>query len=235
MAQWAGAQWGTLSGWVAKQFPALAACWNAFSQFAGPVWAKIQKVPILGDYMRIQAEILQGIITGDAIANPTIGNSVGQVVIGFTPVGWIGDARDSGLALGKLAKGEGNGLEALIAIAAIVPGLDALKGLRGGTKLLDHADEAADALKSVGDALRGLPPNIVDGVLKNPAMVEAISKNPDPFINVAQNPRSLETLSDITRATGAIRSSPRNPALLDQVVRNPTLLDAVAASSALAR
>jgi hypothetical protein len=60
-------------------------------------------VPILGDYLRINAEILQGIVMGDAIENPTFWNMFGQIAIGFTPIGWVGDARDIGIALWKLA------------------------------------------------------------------------------------------------------------------------------------
>ena len=178
VSQWAGEQWTHLSGWVAEQFPALAACWKAFEQFAEAAWAKVQQVPLVGDYLRISGELLEGMIAGDALQNPTAMNIVGQVLIGFTPIGWAGDARDIGLALYRLAKGEGSGVDALIAVAAIVPGLDALKGLKGGAKLLDHADEAAEGLKLLQDALKGLPPGLTDGILKNPELMAQLAKNP---------------------------------------------------------
>ncbi|HEU4322850.1 MAG TPA: DUF4157 domain-containing protein [Roseiflexaceae bacterium] len=178
LSQWASEQWTHLSGWVAEQLPGLTACWNAFEQFADASWTKIQQVPLVGDYLRINAELLEGMLAGDALQDPTALNVVGQVLIGFTPIGWLGDARDIGLALHRLATGEGNGVDALLALAAVVPGLDALKGLKGGAKLLDHTDEATEGLRLLHDALKGLPSGVAGGILKNPALMEQLARNP---------------------------------------------------------
>ncbi len=86
-------------------------------------------------------------------------------------------------------------------------GLDALKGLRGGTRLLDHADEAADALKSVGAALRGLPPGMGDNLLKNPALRATFGTNPALLEQAVRNPNLLDAVASGTRSLDEVASS----------------------------
>ncbi|GAB4211633.1 MAG: hypothetical protein OHK0022_46410 [Roseiflexaceae bacterium] len=206
VSQWAGEQWGRLSGWVAEQFPALAACWNAFSQFAGAAWEKIKKVPVLGTVAQITGEIVVGAIAGDALENPSIWNIVGQVAVGFIPfVGQAADVRDLAMVLWRLKDGKASWLDVSLTLAAFIPGMDAAKAGKGA-KALDNLDEAGAALKVFGEGMENIPPGLTDALLKNPQAVEALNKSPEALAALTKNPQLLESVA-------------RNPELVQDAMR----------------
>ncbi|XYI02103.1 RHS repeat-associated core domain-containing protein [Sorangium sp. So ce1128] len=99
------------------------------------------------------ASFLEGAIAGGFSENDSWSATAGQVLVGFVPiVGQIADLRDIAAAASKFANGQsGAALEFGMAVVAVVPGLDFLKGgTKAGRKALREAAE--EGIEGVAEA-----------------------------------------------------------------------------------
>ena len=122
-----------------------------------------------GDQGSIGEQFLRGAVLGDYGGEPTAASIVGQVAVGFTPLGVAADVRDFTAALGDYRAGkEGAGLNLVLAGVGFLPfgdlakiarkGDDLLKAGADVTKNLDKADEVVEAASRMNssNALSGV-------------------------------------------------------------------------------
>lgn len=121
-------------------------------------------------YFEVNKELIEGAVLGDFKENPTIWNTIGQVVVGFIPyAGQVADIRDLIASLKKIIFEEGykdpwEWFNLVLVLIGIIPGFgDAIKALGRGAKgairdaiswLARHGDEIWQAVsRRVGDLL----------------------------------------------------------------------------------
>lgn len=110
------------------------------------------------------ASFVSGAFYGDFADNNSWSAMAGQIAVGFTPLGVVGDIRDTAAAIRDVAEGrEGAGLNLGMAIIGFIPGGDILKSARRvGGRVTTQVDDLADVVRrteledAIDDGLRQL-------------------------------------------------------------------------------
>jgi WXG100 family type VII secretion target len=134
-------------------------------------------------------DLLAGVFLGDFSENSALLKLLAQIAVGFTPAAPLADARDIVASIKDIIQGkEGGWIGLALSVLAIVPSLDALKGLK--------------ALRPVFEAL---------GVKGSREVVEYLFKNPQEIGRVA---KSIVTLLDHPQVMEALAKNPEAMMLL---------------------
>lgn len=145
---------------------------------ATPPASRIDNEPALPKWL---TDLLEGIFAGDFSENSSLLKLLAQIGVGFIPIaGQIADVRDIIANIKNVIEGKEMAWMGLgLAVVAVIPGLDALKG----GKVLKPI------LKALGD--KGSR-EVVEFLLKNPDEVGRVGKT---LITLADHPQVIEALA----------------------------------------
>jgi ribosomal protein L18E len=155
-------------------------------------------------------EVMHGAIAGDSVENPTVGQVIGQVAIGFIPgVDQLADLRD--ITGASIAKDPERMAFSLIGLIPEVGNLG------------KYSDELAGVLKNTPDMAKSLNniPVLIDSfknmpemtaLIKNPEVLESLAKNSDELAELISNPKLIAELSN-------------NPQLFETMLKEPKLME----------
>lgn len=115
----------------------------------------------------IGEQFLRGAVLGDFGGEATVASVVGQIAVGFTPLGVAADVRDFAAALKDLKEGKtGAGVNVVLAGIGFLPFGDLAKVLRKSDDLLEAG---ADAARIVGDVPGNRLHDLAGGIPPHPA------------------------------------------------------------------
>jgi WXG100 family type VII secretion target len=181
-------------------------------------------------------DIAAGVFLGDFSDNSSALKLIAQIVTGFIPiVGQIADVRDIIANIKNVVEGkEGAWLGLGIAIVAIIPGLDALKGAKALEPVLKALGESGTreliefVVKNPGELVR--IGKTLGGVVSNPQMIEALVRSPEALLPIVKHgsPELIEAMVKNPDAAATILKG--GPELIEQAAKNPGALDEIAAS-----
>jgi hypothetical protein len=155
-------------------------------------------------------EIMHGAISGDSIENPTAGQVIGQVVIGFIPgADQLADLRD--IAGASIANDPERMAFSLIGLIPEVGNLGKYSDELAG--VFKHVPDMATSLGSVPkliDSFKNMPE--MTALIKNPEILESLAKNSDELAELISNPKLIAELSN-------------NPKLFETMLKEPKLIE----------
>jgi WXG100 family type VII secretion target len=132
-------------------------------------------------------DLLTGVFLGDFSENSSLMKLIAQIAVGFTPAGPLADARDIIASIKEIIQGkEGGWIGLALSVLAIVPSLDALKGLKALRPVFNAL--GAKGSREVVEFLFRNPQEIgrvaktLVTLLGNPQVIDALAKNPDAMM-----------------------------------------------------
>jgi WXG100 family type VII secretion target len=183
-------------------------------------------------------DIAAGVFQGDFSDNESGLKLLAQIVTGFIPiVGQIADVRDIIANIKNVVDGkEGAWLGLGIAVIAIIPGLDALKGAKalkpvlkalgdsGTRELIEFVVKNPQDLARIGKTLAA--------VVENPKLIEALTRTPEALLPIVRNasPELIAAMAKNPEAAEVILKG--GPELIEQAAKNPDAIGDIAANAA---